>query len=240
MKKSYFAVAALVVACACFAAPKPEELVACPVSKNLRGHENTEWSISYGYHLTDKNRNMPRVLLVGDSICNAYQRDVVRILSGKMNVTYWVSSYCVTSPGYLKRLALCLDEAKYDVVHFNNGLHSLDTPTEDWVKGFRAALELIRAMQPQTKIVWATSTPLKDPAKTAKSRELNEAGAKVVAKLGGIATDDLFAAMDPLDRNKDWNDTFHFKRHVIAQQAKLVAETCLKALNASAKSAKIK
>ena len=95
MKKSHFVVAALGVACACLAAPRPEEQVACPVSENLRGHENTDWSISYGYDLTDKSRNLPRVFLVGDSICNAYQRDVARVLSGKMNVTYWVSSYCV-------------------------------------------------------------------------------------------------------------------------------------------------
>ncbi|MBR4614481.1 MAG: hypothetical protein IKO55_02645 [Kiritimatiellae bacterium] len=25
---------------------------------------------------------------------------------------------------------LCVDDAKYDVIHFNNGLHSLDTPTD--------------------------------------------------------------------------------------------------------------
>ena len=106
-------VAAVAVTCAATAAGngRPEESVECPVSANMRGHENTEWSIYYGYHLTDQNRHLPRVLLVGDSICNGYQRGVAQILEGKMNVSYWVSSYCVTSPGYLKRLALCLDEA---------------------------------------------------------------------------------------------------------------------------------
>ena len=42
----------------------------CPVSENLRGHENIEWSIGYAFHLTDANKALPRVLLVGDSICN--------------------------------------------------------------------------------------------------------------------------------------------------------------------------
>jgi len=230
MKKIHIAAAALGVACACFAAPKPEELVACPVSENLRGHENTEWTRAYAYGLTDSSRNLPRVLLVGDSIVCGYEGCVRRELRGKMNVSYLATSYCVTSPGYMKLLAFQLEEAKYDVVHFNNGLHSLGTPTEDWTKGFRAALELIRAKQPHAKIVWATSTPLKDPEKTAKSRELNAAGAKIVAEMGGIATDDLFSAMDPLDRQKDWRDTYHFKSHVIAQQAKLVSAACLKAL----------
>ena len=143
--------------------------VKCPVSANVRGHENTEWSTYYGYHLTDKDRGLPRVLLVGDSICNGYKAGVVRILAGKMNVSYWISSYCVTSPGYLKRFELCLDEAKYDVIHFNNGLHSLGTPTDAWAKGLEAALRLIREKQPSARIVWATSTPFKDPGRTAKA-----------------------------------------------------------------------
>ena len=81
--------------------------VKCPVSANMRGHENIEWSTYYGFHLTDKNRHLPRVLLVGDSICNGYQAGVARALEGKMNVSYWISSYCVTSPGYLQRFELC-------------------------------------------------------------------------------------------------------------------------------------
>ena len=220
--------ATIVASCTAMAAGngRPEEAVECPVSANMRGHENTEWSICYGYHLTDKNRNLPRVLLVGDSICNAYQRGVARALDGKMNVTYWVSSYCVTSPGYLKRLALCLDEAKYDVVHFNNGLHSLGTPTDDWAKGLEAALKLIRARQPSARIIWTTSTPLKDAKKTEKARELNAAAAVVVKRLGGIATDDLFALLDPLDREQNWSDAYHHKGHVCKKEAEQVAAAC--------------
>ena len=33
-----------------------------PVAENVRGHENTEWSVSYAYHLTDANKDLPRVL----------------------------------------------------------------------------------------------------------------------------------------------------------------------------------
>ena len=34
-------------------AATPAELADYPVSVNLRGHENTEWSTSYAYHLRD-------------------------------------------------------------------------------------------------------------------------------------------------------------------------------------------
>ncbi len=211
------------------AADKPDG--GCPVSVNLRGHENTEWSRSYAYHLVDGRKNLPRVLLVGDSIVNGYEGEARRLLEAKgVNVTYWISSYCVTSPHYLTFLGIYLDEAKYDVIHFNNGLHSLDTPTADWEKRFEAALRLIREKQPSAKIVWCTSTPLKDAAKTAKARELNAAGAKVVARLGGIETNDLFAALDPLDRNANWSDTYHHKPHVRKMEGGLVAKAVLSAI----------
>ena len=203
----------------------------CPVSVNLRGHENIEWSQSYAYHLVDGRKNHPRVLLVGDSIVNGYQNEARRILEGKgVNTTYWISSYCVTSPHYLTFLGIYLDEAKYDVIHFNNGLHSLGTPTADWEKRFEAALRLIREKQPSAKIVWCTSTPLTDPVKTAKAKELNAAGAKVVARLGGIATNDLFAALDPLDRNANWSDVYHHKPHVRKMEGEIVAKAVLSAI----------
>ena len=199
----------------------------CPVSENVRGHENIEWSIAYAYGLTDATRNLPRALLVGDSICNGYQGDVRERLAGKMNVSYWISSYCVTSPAYLPLLSVYLDEAKYDVVHFNNGLHSLETPTAAYEKGMRRALALIRAKQPDAKIVWCSSTPLTNDVKTAKCRELNAAAAKVAVELGGIATNDLFSFLDPLDRRANWADEYHHKVETRKMTAKRVAEAIL-------------
>ena len=201
-----FAALALVGCCAAFAAPIAPEAASkteCPVSENVRGHENIEWSVAYAYGLTDKTKDLPRVLLVGDSICKDYQGLVRERLKGKMNVSYWVSSYCVTSPTYLPLLSIYLDEAKYDVVHFNNGLHSLGTSTPAYEKGLRKALSLVREKQPGAKIVWCSSTPLTDEAKTKKCRELNAAAAKVVVELGGIETDDLFAICDKFDRKRD-------------------------------------
>lgn len=201
----------------------------CPVSDNVRGHENIEWSRAYAYGLADSTRDLPRVLLVGDSICGGYQDGVRELLKGKMNVSYWVSSYCVTSAAYLPMLSIYLDEAKYDVVHFNNGLHSLSTPTAAYAKGVKAALELIRRRQPKAKIVWCSSTPLKDAGKTAKCRELNAAAAKVVSELGGIATDDLFGLLDPLDREANWSDVFHHKGETRKLESKQVAASILEA-----------
>ena len=192
-----------------------------------RGHENIEWSIGYAYHLADDKRDLPRVLLVGDSICNAYQTGVREYLEGRVNVSYWVSSYCVTSPNYLKLLAFYLDEAPYAVVHFNNGLHSLDTPTADWTRALERALRLIREKQPAAHIVWTTSTPVANPARTAKCRELNEAALPVIRDLGGIVVDDLFAR---LEREADyWTDGVHHKPAIVRLEAEQVVQSVLAA-----------
>lgn len=182
-----------------------------PVAENVRGHENTEWSISYAYHLTDAKKSLPRVLLVGDSICQGYQGKVAAKLEGKANVTYWASSYCVTSPGYMRLLAFYLDEAKYDVIHFNNGLHSCETPIADYEKSYRAALQLVKKKQPKAKIVWASSTPLnaKD-ARVEKVSQLNAAARRAADSVGGIAENDLYSLANPLDRKAYWVDTHHY------------------------------
>ena len=209
--------------------------VACPVSDNVRGHENIEWSVAYAYGLTDATKDLPRVLLVGDSICNGYQSGVRELLKGKMNVSYWISSYCVTSAAYLPLLTIYLDEAKYDVIHFNNGLHSLKTPTAAYENGVRRALQLIREKQPDAKLVWCSSTPLANDAKTAKCRELNAAAAKVVAELGGIATDDLFSLLDPLDRAANWSDEYHHRAMVQKKESLQVAASVLAAREGTTK-----
>ena len=225
-KSGFLAGAVVLVMCGCAFGGTAQ----CPISDRVRGHENIEWSTAYAYGLTDKTRNLPRVLLVGDSICSAYQSAVRERLKGKMNVSYWISSYCVSSPAYLPLLSIYLDETKYDVIHFNNGLHSLGTPPAAYEKGLTAALELIRAKQPKAKIVWCTSTPLKNADKTERCRKLNAVAAKVTARLGGIATDDLFALLDPFDREENWRDECHHKRHLYDKEAEQVAAAVLSAL----------
>lgn len=195
----------------------------CPVSRNVRGHENVEWSISYAFNLTDDDKDLPRVLLIGDSICNGYQERVRDLTRGVCCISYWISSYCVTSPEYLRLLGFHLSEAKYDVVHFNNGLHSLHTDTGAWAMALEKALRIVRLRQPHARIVWASSTPLKDAGKTEKARQLNLAAAKVVEALGGIETNDLFSLLDPMDREVNWRDVYHHRESAVEAEAQQVA-----------------
>lgn len=202
-----------------------------PVSERMRGHENIEWSISYQFHLTDDKKDLPRVLLVGDSITNYYQEKLRELLEGKMNVGYWVSSYCVTSPEYMGILASHLREAKYDVIHFNNGLHSLWTPTEAYVRKLEEAVRLIRETCPKARIVWANSTPVQDDYMDRKARELNAAAAKMFAeKFPEIPVEDLYGLMDPLDRKTYFADKCHpadAGKEVLAKRIAESLRSCL-------------
>lgn len=207
----------------------PESRGKLPISKNEKGHENIEWSVSYAFHFTDANKDLPRVLLVGDSICGAYQDRVTKTLEGRVNMTYWVSSYSISAKNYMKFLDIYLTETKYEVIHFNNGLHSLGASKDTWGKRLREVFNLIRKRQPQAKVIWCSSTPLKDPSLTEKARGLNEIAAKL-AKEFGFTVNDLFARLDPLDRNENWRDVYHHKGELVVQEAKWVSDAVLDAL----------
>lgn len=192
--------------------------------------EATEWIVSYAYNAN--GTKLPRVLLIGDSICNGYSGDVCKELAGTAYITFFATSKCVCDKSYLRALAFFLDESDYAVIHFNNGLHSLSSNRQDWETCLRAAVKLIKEKGKGAKIVWASSTPLKDPKLTEKAQALNAIAARVMAE-EGIPTDDLFALMNPLDREANWGDTYHFKGEAKQMQAKAIGDCVRKALGAS-------
>ena len=209
-------------------------LALCLSSDWASAREGTDWMTTYAYNATDTK--LPRVLLVGDSICNAYQTYVRDELAGAVNVSFYATSKCVTDPTYLKFLGFLLEENDYQVVHFNNGLHSLYTDRAAWESGLVAALNLIKEKGKGAKIIWASSTPLKDPELTVKAQELNAIGGRI-AQANNFPVDDLFALMDPLDRNTFWSDKYHFKEPARKMQAKQVADCVRAALGAGKASA---
>ena len=205
-----------------------------PKTQSVHPREATEWITSYAYNANDTK--LPRVLLIGDSICNGYNKEVCQELAGTAYVTFFATSKCVCDASYLRSLAFFLEEADYAVVHFNNGLHSLSSDRQDWETCLRAAVKLIKEKGKGAKIIWASSTPLKDPKLTEKAQELNVIAARVMAD-EGVPTDDLFALMNPLDRESNWSDTFHFKNEAKKMQAKAVGDSVRNALGAGHASA---
>ncbi len=199
----------------------------CMTGKYERPREKTEWTISYRYD-TD-NAALPRALLVGDSICNHYQPYVASALAGAATVSFYASSKCVTDRSYPKELRLFLEESDYAVIHFNNGLHSLSTPPKEWEKALRQTFRLVRRTRPDAALIWCSSTPTRNAEQTETVKALNRIGAKVAAEFGA-ETNDLFALMDPCDRDQHWTDACHFTQDARKMQAEQVAAAIRAAL----------
>lgn len=189
-----------------------------------RVRESIEWSITYAYDTT--KTELPRVLLIGDSICNGYNGKVREMLEGRVNVSFWASSKCVTDPDYFRELDFMLDAYPYDAVCFNNGLHSLSTDRAEWDAAYESAVDFLRAKLPDAKLSLTLSTPLKDAKLTAISASLNETVVRL-AEEKGLPVIDLFAAMDGLDREEFWSDTYHFRAPAIDIQAGRIADHVL-------------
>lgn len=62
------------------------------------------------------------VLLIGNSICNGYKGYVAKELSG-YRVVAWVNPYYLNQEHLYEDLVKVLKKEKYDVIHFNIGLH---------------------------------------------------------------------------------------------------------------------
>jgi len=140
---------------------------------------------------------LPRVLLIGDSVSRGYTQPTRKALAGKANV-HRAPANCGPTASGLKNLEVWLGAGKWDVIHFNFGIHDRATPAADYVK----RLEEIVARLEKTgaKLIWASTTPIPDnPAQkqTAQSVVDKNALAAEVMKKHGIPTDDLFGAMTP-------------------------------------------
>lgn len=187
-------------------------------------HENIEWSIDYAYNVKDETS--PRVLLIGDSICNGYQRIVRALLADKVNVSFWASSRCVTEKPYLRILDQILDVRPYDLVLFNNGCHNLGK-VEYWEPCYRSVLRFIADKLPHVKIGIVLATPNRREGITNAMKDLNKI-ATAIAEEKGYPVIDLFTPMDALDRGiENWLDDFHFSEKCIQMQADIVSRAVI-------------
>jgi len=152
---------------------------------------------------------LPRVLLIGDSISIGYTLDVRKLLEGKANLHRIPTNGGPTING-LKNLKTWLGDGKWDVIHFNWGLHDLKyldangkyvapdqgkqvAPLPVYEKNLR---ELVARMKKTgAKLIWCSTTPVPDgSAGRVKDAEIEyNRVAATIMKENGVAIDDLHA-----------------------------------------------
>ncbi len=126
----------------------------------LPSRESIEWCDIWISHANETN--LPRVLLIGDSIARDYYPEVEKRLAGKAFVARLATSRFVADPVLLKEIELVLDQANFDVIHFNNGMHGWQHSEAEYRKAFPKLIKTIRAHAPRARLIWATTTPLRD------------------------------------------------------------------------------
>ena len=162
------------------------------------------------------NPKLPRVLLIGDSISIGYTLPVRELLKGKANLHRIPVNGGPTITG-LKGLDSWLGDAKWDVIHFNWGLHDLKymgpsnenladpkAPTSrqqvllpEYEKNLRTLVD--RLKKTGAKLIWCTTTPIAPETQGRVSGDevkYNEAALRVM-KESGVAIDDLYAFAKP-------------------------------------------
>ena len=175
-------------------APVPAADVPKPVRENIEWLD--VWVPDNG--VTD----LPRVLLVGDSITRGYYKDVETRLKGKASVSRLTTSKSLGDPGYIAEVQLVLGATKFDVIHFNNGLHGWGYTEEQYAKSFPELLAVFRKGAPGAKLIWATTTPVRVAdklseisEKTERVKARNKLAAEVMTS-EKIPTDNLFAVLE--------------------------------------------
>ena len=121
--------------------------------------EYIEWSDIWipGANKTD----LPHVLLIGNSITRGYYGKVEAALKEKAYVGRLSNSKSVGDPALIEELAVVLKNTKFDVIHFNNGLHGFDYTEEKYDKSFPKLIKIIRKYAPKAKLIWANTTPVR-------------------------------------------------------------------------------
>ena len=173
-------------------------------------------------------KGLPRVLLLGDSIARGYGPQVEQKLKGKAYVARLATSKSVGDPALLAEVALILGQARFDVIHFNNGLHGFGYTEDDYRKAFPDLLETLKGGSQGARLIWATTTPVRErdhpdrlDVRTDRVKSRNAIAARLV-EAEKIPVDDLFALMDG---HPEYHavDGIHFNDRGVAAQAEQVA-----------------
>jgi acyl-CoA thioesterase-1 len=186
-----------------------------------------------------QEKKLPRVLIIGDSISIGYTAPTQKLLAGKANVQRIPENGGPTTNGVAK-IKKWLGEEKWDVIHFNWGLHDikLDTgkhqvPIEQYEMNLRDLVKTLKGTG--AKLVWASTTPVPEgkvsPArKNADVIAYNKVAKKIMDE-NGIAIDDLYAfALPQLDKIQQ-KVNVHFTAkgsEALAERVAASIETALK------------
>ncbi len=183
---------------------------------------------------------LPRVLLIGDSISIGYTVPVQKLLAGKANVHRISENGGPTTNG-LAKIDKWLGNGKWDVIHFNWGLHDLkmdangkhQVPLADYEKNLRSLVQRMKATG--ARLIWASTTPVPEgkinPPRKESDVVAYNAAAKKIMEENGVAIDDLYRFARPMLTKIQQPVNVHFTPKGSEALAERVAANIQEALN---------
>ena len=198
----------------------------------------------------EDKEGLPRVLLIGDSISIGYTVPVREMLKGKANVHRPLTNCGPTTKG-VAELDGWLSDGKWDVIHFNFGLHdlkymgpngqnladpSLETSHQQVPpKEYEANLRKIVARLKKTgaKLVWRNTTPV---PKGAKGRVVGHSDAynkiaREIMESENIPIDDQYSFAMKHMKEIQQPANVHFTKEGSAKLAELAVKSILEQLD---------
>ena len=189
------------------------------------------------------NANLPNVLIIGDSISIGYHKEVVKLLEAKANV-FRPKTNCGDTNKGVKSLDKWLGKTKWDVIHFNFGLHDLcyrhpDAKVygkRDKVNGsvsvaipqYKKNLEgiITRLKKTNAKLIWGSTTfvPEGEAGRHQKDNLSYNREARKIMVNNDIIVNDLFTISKQLPEKFKKPADVHYTSEGSAILAKRVAQ----------------
>jgi arylsulfatase A-like enzyme/lysophospholipase L1-like esterase len=175
---------------------------------------------------------LPRVLLIGDSISIGYTLDVRKRLAGKANVHRIPTNGGPTTNG-LANLQAWLGTGRWDVIHFNWGLHDIkfmddgrrQVAAEEYEQNLRRLVEQLKTTG--AKLVWCSTTPVPEgklqPLRRSEDVLTYNAISARIMQENNVAIDDLYTFALPRIKEIQRPVNVHFSPEGSAVLAEQVA-----------------
>lgn len=196
--------------------------------------ERIEWIDIW---VTDADKvDLPRVLLVGDSITRGYFGAVEQHLAGRAYCARLTTSKCVSDPTFNDDLELMLKQYEFSVIHFNNGLHGWGYSEDQYRDGLLKTVVAVKEHAGDAKLIWVTTTPVREKTnletfaeQTDRVKVRNKLAAEIMSQQQ-IPTNDLFELVKD---HSEWTsgDGVHFNGQGNEALAKQVAESVTESLS---------
>ena len=198
-----------------FAAATPSLCAAGPEKGSIAEKTKVNWQF-------EPDPALPNVLILGDSISIGYTLGVRKALAGKANVFRPMSgnqpANCSGTTAGVAQIDQWLGDRKWDVIHFNWGLHDLkhvespgsskasdnpadpqQAPVDVYAKNLAQIVTRLKATG--ARLVFATTTPVapgtSKPAREPEAPPKYNAAALALMKEHGIRINDLFGFCNP-------------------------------------------